>query len=387
MTTTPDITATTSGTGLPTAPASGNVRDVADTIGRRLTSSVRDADATGTLSRDAFEALRAGGLTTALVPAEYGGGGATHAEMGAALRALGRHDPATAVTLSMHSHLVALQVWRHRHGMDAAAFFERVAAGCILVSTGASDWVGSNGTVQKVDGGYRVNGRKSPASGCEVADIAVTSFRWEETGPAQVIHCAVPMSADGVRIEHTWDTLGLRATGSHTIVFDDVFVPDGAVSLVRSAAVWHPIWNAVLGAALPLIMAAYAGIADAAVDIALELAGGRAEEHVAQLAGEMLNAHTTGVDAIDAMFHAADDLRFEGTDAFAARALSRKTVAAESLIATVRLAIEATGGAGYTRGCDLERLYRDVHGSLFHPLPRAKQTKLSGRVALGLPPV
>jgi alkylation response protein AidB-like acyl-CoA dehydrogenase len=365
-------------------PTPADWREPAEQIGRELESSVHGADETGTLSRHAFELLRACGLTSALVPAECGGGGASHAEVGAALRALGRYDPATAVTLSMHSHVVALQVWRHRHGMDASTFFEKVVAGHVLVSTGASDWVGSNGTVQKVDGGYRVHGRKAPASGCEVADIAVTSFRWSEPDAPQVIHCAVPMTADGVRVEQTWNTLGLRATGSHTIVFDDVFVPDAAVSLVRPADVWHPIWNAIIGAALPLIMASYVGIADAAVDTALRLLAGRSEPHIVQLVGEMLNSHTNGVDAVDAMFRATDDLRFEATGEFASRALSRKTIAAEALIASVRLAIEAVGGVGYTRDCDLERLYRDVHGSLFHPLPRAKQTALSGRVALGV---
>ena len=38
------------------------------------------------------------------------------------------------------------------------------------------------------------------------------------------------------------------------------------------------------------------------------------------------------------------------------------------------------------RSSDLERLYRDVHGSIFHPLPRAKQVLLTGRMALGLDP-
>ena len=52
--------------------------------------------------------------------AELGGRRRRTREMGALLRELARHDPATAVTLSMHAHLVASQVWRHRHGMDAA---------------------------------------------------------------------------------------------------------------------------------------------------------------------------------------------------------------------------------------------------------------------------
>jgi alkylation response protein AidB-like acyl-CoA dehydrogenase len=323
-----------------------------------------------------------------LVPAEAGGGGASHAEMGRVLRELGRGDPATAVTLSMHSHLVAAQVWRHHHGQDAAPVFAKVVAGAVLISTGASDWVGSNGTAQQVEGGYRVTARKSPASGCEVGDILVTSIRWEEgsDGP-QVLHCAVPFSAEGVRVEKTWDTLGLRATGSHTVILDDVFVPDAAIALIRPADVWHPVWNTVVGAALPLIMSAYLGIADAAVSLSLDLVRGRSDGHIVQLAGEMVNARQTGVDAVEAMLSSSQNLRFDNTDEHASVTLSRKTVAADALIATVRLAIELSGGLGYTRSTELERLYRDVHGCLFHPLPRAKQITFSGRVALGTSPL
>ena len=101
----------------------------------------------------------------------------------------------------------------------------------------------------------------------------------------------------------------------------------------------------------------------------------------------MFNAHTTAADVVAAMFVDSDNLQFANTDELASRTLSRKTVASDALIDTVRLALEVTGGAGYTRSSDIERLYRDVHGCLFHPLPRAKQTHLTGRVALGLSPV
>ena len=87
------------------------------------------------------------------------------------------------------------------------------------------------------------------------------------------------------------------------------------------------------------------------------------------------------------MFVDADDLNFDNTNDIASRALSRKTIACQNVIETVRLAIEVTGGIGYTRGSDLERLYRDVRGCLFHPLPRAKQVVLTGRVELGLDPI
>lgn len=293
-----------------------------------------------------------------------------------------------AVTLSMHSHLVAAQVWRHHHGQDASAVFAKVVDGAFLVSTGASDWVGSNGVSRRVEGGYRVTARKSPASGCEVGDVLVTSFRWDDgpDGPA-VVHCSVPFTADGISIERTWDTLGLRATGSHTVVLDDVFIPDAAVALVRPADVWPPVWNTVIGAALPLIMSAYVGIADAAVETSLHLVAGRADSHVVHLAGEMVNAHLSATDTVDAMLASSRDLHFDNTDEHAARTLARKTVAADALIDTVRLAIELTGGVGFSRSTELERLYRDIHGCLFHPLPRAKQLTFSGRVALGLSPI
>ncbi|WP_405181348.1 acyl-CoA/acyl-ACP dehydrogenase [Nocardia sp. NBC_01377] len=357
-------------------------------IGENLRPGVAERDRTGEIDAAAFDRLREAGLAAALVPIEFGGGGATHREAGEILRELGRHDPSTAVTFAMHSHLVATQVWRHNHGADATPVFRKVADGAILVSTGASDWVGSSGTAERVDGGYRVSARKSPASGCEVGTVLVTSIRWDDApdGP-RVLHCAVPMAAPGIRIEKTWDTLGLRATGSHSVVLEDVFVPDAAVSLIRPAELWPPLLNVVIGAAMPLVMAAYLGIADGAVELATALVAGRTDPHLCQLAGEMTNAHITAQDLVDAMFATSDNLGFANTDDHAARTLSRKTVAAENLIDTVRLAIETVGGVGYSRTCELEMRYRDVHGSLFHPLPRAKQTQFTGRVVLGSGPL
>ncbi|MBF6227308.1 acyl-CoA/acyl-ACP dehydrogenase [Nocardia abscessus] len=362
--------------------------DRARRVGEALRPEVAASDRSGEISLAAFDLLRESGLSAALVPADFGGGGVTHREMGAILRELGRHDPSTAVAFAMHTHLVAAQVWRHNHGIDAAPLFAKVVAGAILISTGASDWVGSNGHAERVEGGYRVHARKAPASGCEAGTVLVTSVRWDDApdGP-QVLHCAIPFAADGVRIEKTWDTMGLRASGSHTVVLDDVFVPDAAVSLARPATVWPPLLNVVLGAAMPLVMAAYLGIADGAVGLATALAAGRADAPTVQLAGEMATAHTTANDLVDAMFNGSENLHFANTDQYASRTLSRKTAAADALVHTVRLAIETVGGLGYSRTCELEMRYRDVHGCLFHPLPRAKQTHFTGRVLLGQSPI
>ena len=324
-----------------------------------------------------------------LVPTALGGGGATHAETGAVLATLAHGCPSTSLALSMHMHLVAAQVWRHRRGMPAPVL-QRVAADqIVLVSTGAADWLGSSGTAVAVDGGFHITARKSPSSAAPAGDVLVTSARWEDApdGP-QVVHAAVPFSADGVSISETWDATGMRATGSHTVVLDDVFVPDAAVALVRPADTWHPVWSTVIGAAMPLIMSTYVGVAEDAAARAVELARPKRDRpDVAPMVGRMLNSLSTAQDAVRMMFDLSDDLRFDNDPDLAAAVLSRKTVAADAAIDTVRTAMEVGGGSAYATSSGIGRLLRDVHGALFHPLPAAEQTRFSGRLALGLAPV
>lgn len=346
-------------------------------------------DEAGDFVHDGFALLKQQGFLGMLVPRELGGGGASHAEACAVLSELAHGCPATALTLSMHTHLVAAQVWRHRRGLPAPVL-ERVARdGLVLVSTGASDWINSSGTVRRVDGGYRVSGRKMPASGAPAGELVSTSFRWDGSPDGSVVlHLVLPFAAEGLRVEETWDTMGMRATGSHTIVFDDVFVPEQAVALTRPAGEWHPVWSVVVGAALPLIMACYVGTAEAAAQRALDLAARRGDRpETATLAGRMLNQLTLARDVVRAMIDSSRDLQFDNTLDHASVTLARKTIAADAAIATVRSAMELGGGAAFAVAGGIERLYRDVHGALYHPLPAAQQERFSGRHALGLDPV
>lgn len=358
-------------------------------LAARIAEDAAAFDRSGTFVRTSFELLRAEGFLSAPVPTELGGGGATYPEVTAVLTELAKGCPSTAVALSMHYHLVCTQLWRHRRGLSGEAVLRSVAEGDrVLVSTGASDWLRSSGTATRVDGGYRVSGRKSPSSGAPIGDVAITSIAWQDApdGP-QVIHCSIPLSSDGVGIELTWDAMGLRGTGSDTIVFDDVFVPDAAVSLVRPAGEWHAVWDAVLGVALPTIMAAYLGIAEAASARAITHVRRRpAEAHAPIQVGELVNRLTSARDVVAAMVASVDDLRFGPTVEHTAELLARKSVAADALVATVRQAMEICGGAGFATG-GIERLYRDIHGVLLHPLPVDRQRLFTGRVALGHDPV
>lgn len=354
-----------------------------------LADRAAELDASGEFAHDSYDLLRAHRFPSMLVPAELGGGGASYAEVCAVLAELAHGCPATSLALSMHQHLLAAQVWRHHRGLPAPALPKVAAGELILVSTGASDWMASNGSATAVDGGWRVSARKSPASGAPAGDILVTSIRWDDApdGP-QVLHLSVPFAADGVSVEPTWNTMGMRATGSDTVVLDDVLVPEASVALARPADRWHPVWSTVLGVALPVIMASYVGVAEAAADEALALARGRAgRPHVAGLAGRMGNRLTAARDAVRAMVDAADDLRFDNTLPAASASLTRKTLATQAVTDVARLTLELGGGAAFQRTSGIERLFRDAHASLYHPLPEAEQEVFSGRLALGLDPI
>lgn len=171
------------------------------------------------------------------------------------------------------------------------------------------------------------------------------------------------------------------------MVLDNVFVPDASVSLTRPAGEWHPVWATVLGAALTLIMSTYVGVAESAADKALALAARRAERlDVAPLVGRMLNQRTLARDTVRAMIETSANLSFDNSLDVAASMMTRKTIATDACVATVRTAMDIGGGAAYATWTGIERLFRDVHGALYHPLAAAQQERFTGRLAMGLNP-
>jgi alkylation response protein AidB-like acyl-CoA dehydrogenase len=271
----------------------------------------------------------------------------------------------------MHQHLVAAAVYNDRNGRPGRKLLERVAGGAILVSTGANDWLSSSGSVEKVQGGYRVSARKPFASGSPKGDILVTSAPFEHPADGwQVLHFPVPMKSDGISLGGDWETLGMRATGSETVILDKVFVPDEAIVMKRPRGPYHMAFNVIVTVAMPLICSAYLGAAEAAADIARKQAAKRAGDPAAPwLLGELANHLATAQMAVDSMIAIADDFGFEATAETANDVLIRKSIAAKAVVATAEKALETAGGAGFFSRLGLERLLRDVHGAQFHPLP------------------
>ncbi len=363
---------------------------LAETLGPRFAEGAAERDACGTFVAAHYDLLREHKVFSAMVPEELGGGGARHSAMCFFLRRLAHFCPSTALALSMHQHLVAAAVYNHRNGKPGQALLRRVAENeLVLISTGANDWMESNGVVARADGGYRVTARKPFGSGSPKGDLLVTSAPFDDPMEGwQVLHFAIPFGASGISLDDDWHTLGMRATGSCTIVLDNVFVAEDAVALRRPRGRFHPAWNVILTVAMPLIMSVYAGVAEAAAAIGGEQAKKRSSDPTAPyLLGELANWLTKVQLAADDLVRLAKDLNFEMSLDVTNAVLIRKTIVAEAVLSTVEKALEAAGGAGFYRRLGLERLLRDAHGAQFHPLSAKRQHHFTGRVALGLDPI
>ncbi len=351
-------------------------------LGKDFANRASHYDQAGVFVYENYEQLKAHRFFSAMVPEELGGGGMSHAEMCGMIRLMAHYCSSTALAFSMHQHLIAATVWKYKHKGEGAALLKRVAAEqLVLISTGARDWLESNGEMEKVDGGYIFSGKKYFASQSAAGDVAVTSAPWlDNSSEWQVLHFGVSMKAEGVSVLDDWDVMGMRATGSQAIQFEKVFIPDSAISLIRPRGAFHPVWDVVLTVAMPLIMSAYIGTAEKAVEIAMSIGKKyqRNENHITYIAGKLHNSLLSAQTQWKAMHALANNFDFAPDEHISIDMLSLKTNVSEAAQQTVFEAMEAIGGQSFYRKNTLERLFRDVQAAGFHPLPKWDQYAFTG---------
>ena len=331
--------------------------------------------------------LKAAGLMEAGVPSELGGGGASIDELAAMLRTLAYHCGSTGLAFSMHTHQVAIPVWRWTHQRIAAVepLLKRIAAERLqLLSSGGSDWIGGSGKAEKVEGGYRITGRKIFTSGAPSGDLLMTSAILDTPEGPMVLHFGVPMTSPQVKVLDTWRTMGMRGTGSHDVLIDGHVVPEAAVPLKRKAGEWHPLFHIIATIAFPLVYSVYLGVAERARDIAIEHARRKGPgRHTVELAGRMETELAGARMAVDSMFAA---VRLNAPSAATVnQVMIGRHLAERHAISAVELAMEVAGGVGFYRSAGLERCFRDIQAARFHPLQSGPQAEFAGSLALGLP--
>lgn len=363
------------------------VIDVARELGPILARRANEATDEDKFVTENFELLRSSGLVEAGVPGELGGAGAKVDDLATMLRTLGYHCGSTALAFSMHTHQVAIPAWRwmHQKAVAVEPLLRRVATERVLLLTsGGSDWIAGSGKAEKVDGGYRITARKMFSSGAPIGDLFVTSAVFERQGESPtVLHFEIPMKSPNVRILDTWRALGMRGTGSHDVLIEGYIVPETAVAMRREAGKWHPLLQVIATIAFPLVYSVYLGVAESARDIAVALAKKKqSTHHVVELAGRM-DTELTGARLAHESMLATARLNAP-SEATVNQVMIGKQLVTRHAMATVDLAMELAGGAGFYRAGGLERRFRDMQAARYHPLQSGSQAEFAGAIALGL---
>lgn len=352
--------------------------------------------------------FRAAGLAALTVPKRFGGSGADIRTFARCVQVLAEGDPACALAFNMHMAVVGFfrGMWSEAH---QARIFPGVAThGHLLDGAYSETRAGVIGLADTlavpVPGGYRVTGRKtwgtlSLAADFHTLNATVTDAAGQvatdnAARTAGEIMLICPATAPGVRIEKTWDALGMRGTGTETVVFEDVFMPaEDVVSPAFRAGLFANLeWQTLSFASVYLGLARRAyretvgilqrkslGAVPGADDVRL-----RDQQRVHLGLGEMRLLIEGAASLIETTADALNAGAVPDTDPEARLAWLEipKVVATEHAIKVVDLGMRLVGGGSFRRGHILERLYRDARSGPFHPLTTDQALALLGRKAL-----
>jgi len=357
-------------------------------VGQEIAGHAARHDAEGSFVEEGLQSLRDSGLLALAVPSELGGSGATIRQVAMVQRELAHHCGSTALASSMHQHVTTFTAWRFRRDMPGAeATLRRVAdEGIVLVSTGGADWTSPRGEATKVDGGYRVSGRKVFASQSSHGTVMSTMFAYDDPEQGRrVLNMAVPIAAEGVTVLDNWNTLGMRGTASNDIVIEDVFVPDERVMANRPYGVIDPPLQVIGSIAMPIISAVYLGVAEAAFAAAVEAAAPKADDAIVQRqVGLMASRLQVASWALQGVLEQVGDDPSPSVDNLDAAMIAKREIALAG-VEVCDIAMEVAGGAAFFKGSTIERCYRDIRAAKFHPFTPEATLVHGGRLALGLP--
>jgi alkylation response protein AidB-like acyl-CoA dehydrogenase len=342
-----------------------------------------------------FERLRDAGLLSLTAHVEDGGAGAGLAEAARIVCDVGYACPSTALVLAMqliHLKVAAEGNWPAYLRAHVARSTGLINALRVEPALGTPARGGLPETIaRRLSDGWLISGTKiysTGSPGLAWMQVLARTDEPESDGGPRVGLFLVPATAPGISIIETWDHLGLRASGSHDVVFDNVAIPlDHAVDL-RQPAEWklpdiqHAAWNTVTIAAL------YTGVARAARDWLIGFLHDRVPANLgASLA--TLPRMQEAVGAIEALLAANTRLigsiaadYDRGADVPVSEYGLVKTIAAENAILAVEQAIKLAGNHGLSRSNPLERHLRDVLCSRVHTPQSDTAHIAAGRAAL-----
>ena len=385
---------------------------LAERLASEIAPGAADHDRDGSFPFDSFAAVKVSGYFAAPIPEQLGGlGVASVHDLLVASSRLARGD--AALTLGVNMHLVFVLNVARRWQIATAAGEERRARafgesleeiardGTVFASAGSErrqDLTRPTTRARRTETGWVVAGHKVFCTMAPAADVFYTAVTYiDDGGRERYGYAIVPRRTPGVVVHDDWDALGMRASGSHSVSFEDVRLP---LSALRGG---FPIGDAVeymernLTAGL-FHAAAGLGVAESAH---LSVTAGLARRDELDPHAQMLAAESfVDLSACRAVFsrvaalideHHERNPTSRGTaqelTQLFAEAQSAKLFIGEAAVRIVDRALAQSGGAGYLNGSPLARAYRDVRALPFmHPLGANRAYAFLGQLAAGREP-
>ena len=340
-------------------------QSVRDLVEEKIKPVIAEYEAREETPWGLVDEMRALGLFGMLIPTEWGGLGLSLREYATLMGEIERGCGSFRSMLSIQNSLVGLTLLAHATEDQKRRYLQRLARGEILVSFGLSEPdAGSNPaemstTATRVDGGWRLNGRKMWIGNAARAGLMLIFARTDLEKPAITAFLVEP--GEGVRTEVMMGKMGLRAALPSHIYMDDAFVADENVLGPVGGGMRIALYSLDHGR----LSAAAAGCAvcDVALELSLAYASTRRQfgKFIAghQLVQELLaDIH---VDALAArcLLERAITLK-EANQLFSEAAATAKLFASEAANRCASRAVQIHGGRGYLEETGLPRLVRDA---------------------------
>ncbi|SDZ09699.1 Acyl-CoA dehydrogenase [Saccharopolyspora shandongensis] len=379
----------------PSSPAAAHeaVRDLVP----RIAARAGHYDAEGAFPREDFADLRARRLLGLMVPVELGGFGASFADYAAVATELAAGAGSTALIFNMHASVTGAlahtpEELLRQLGAPESCFAARdrllsAAADGALYSVAMSErGTGSRlsrttAEFRRRDGGYRITGSKAFVSGAGHADAYLVTAKDADAAEPKVSYFLVPAD-EGIQVEPTWDSLGMRATGSHDVHFEVSVGADallgGIEGITLLVAQVMPQW----------LVASYAAVYVGVARSALREGGA----HLRERGLHTLPAVRSRMGRADAAVAAADAVVREASRRVAQRpgepetnrwVWRAKLIAGDTAAAVASSVLEAAGASATRRGHSLERIYRDARCGALQPATSDVCADWLGVAALG----
>src|SRR5438445_2644602 len=360
-------------------------------------------DRDNTFCLEDFNELKAAGYLKMAVPKEFGGAGMTLAQVARETRLLAQYAPPTALCINMHNYWVgtAADLWR---GSDKSCewILEDAAAGEVFAAGHAehgNDIPGllSATKAERVDGGYKLTGRKAFGSLTPVwTRLGGHAMNTSDPKAPKIVHGFMPRDTKGYTIKETWDVMGMRATRSDDTVLEGAFVPDKYIGRVvpAGAAGIDQFVLSIFAWALLNFGNVYYGLASRVRDLTVESVKTKTSVAMSRpmaYHAEVQHGIAEMVMELEAIGPHLDTVAREWSDGVPHPDMPIKHVAAkhhavEGAFRIVDRALDLSGGFGMFKKSELERLFRDCRAGRFHPANSALSHELIAKLTLGINP-